>query len=148
MIVHRVHRALAFAAVLAAAACGDKGPDMYVKPPSPDQGPLAQALASVCAAPNRAEHDPAFGDPGGRDQVLSDHLDDNVTHPKVLEAIEGWRSDQKPTEDKVKELDALLNEAGLQTPCRLRDVWSDPDWGASEVAPPPESADSAATPDP
>lgn len=130
-------RALALS--LALAACGGKGPDMRTKPPSPDQGPLAQALAAVCAAPTRAEHDPGFGDPGARDDVLAKHLADNVTHPDVLAAIERWRSGEKTDAQKIEELDGLLARAGLVTPCRLREVWNDPDWGASEVTPAPDS---------
>jgi hypothetical protein len=110
---------------------------MRTKPESPDQAPLAAALASVCAAPIRAEHDPAFGDPGARDDVLDKHLADNVTHPEVLAKIDGWRHPDKTTEQRLAELDELLKRAGLSTRCRLAEVWADADWGASEVQPEP-----------
>lgn len=127
-------------ALLALAACGGKGPDMRTKPHDPNQEPLAAAMASVCAAPTRAEHDERFGDPGARDAVLDEHLSDGVTHKEVLERIETWRSDQMPADKKLAELQALVQRAGLVTPCKLVAVWSDPDWGASEVpdAPMPE----------
>jgi hypothetical protein len=108
---------------------------MRTKPESPEQKPLATALASVCAAPIRAEHDPAFGDPGARNDTLNKHLSDNVTYPEVLEKIETWKHPDKTTEQKLAELDELLKRAGLATKCRLQEVWADPDWGASELEP-------------
>jgi len=134
-------RPLALLVWIGVAACGGRGPDMTVPPPSKDQGPLATALAAVCAAPTRAEHDPQFGDPGARTDVLNQHLSDGVTHPDVLAAIDGWRSDKKTTEQRQSELKALLQRAGLMTPCRLADVWADPDWGASELGTEPTGDD-------
>ena len=128
------------AVAVAVAACGGQGPDMRTKPESPEQAPLAAALASVCAAPIRAEHDPAFGDPGARDDTLNKHLSDNVTYPEVLEKIEGWKHPDKSTEQKLAELDDLLKRAGLSTKCRLSEVWADPDWGASELGTDPAPA--------
>jgi hypothetical protein len=128
----------AFAVVLALAGCGGSGPDMRVKPPSKEQGPLAAAMAAVCAAPTRAEHDPEFGDPGARNDVLFKHLTDGVTHPEVLATIDGWRHPDKSLEQRASELDALLARAGLATRCRLVEVFSDSNWGASELEPAPE----------
>lgn len=127
-----LHRS-ALVLALVVAACGGRGPDMTMPPPSKEQGPLAAALASVCAAPTRAEHDPQFGDPGARNDTLNKHLSDGVTHREVLTAIEGWRSDKKTQEQRQAELADLIKRAGLATPCRLAEVWADPDWGASEL---------------
>ena len=123
------------AVAVAATACGGQGPDMRTKPPAADQDELQRSLAQVCAAPTRAEQDPSFGDPGARAEVLGKHLGDGVTHPDVLAKIEGWRNPEKTGEQKLAELDELIKRAGLSSACRLRDVWSDPDWGASELAP-------------
>jgi hypothetical protein len=143
---HAMLHRFALVLALAVTACGGRGPDMTMPPPSKEQGPLAAALASVCAAPTRAEHDPQFGDPGARNDVLNKHLSDGVTHPEVLGAIEGWRSDKKTQDQREAELAALIARAGLATPCRLADVWADPDWGASELNAPPPAPD-AMTPE-
>jgi hypothetical protein len=108
---------------------------MRTKPPAADQDELQRSLASLCAAPTRAEQDPGFAEPGARAEVLGNHLSDGVTHPDVLAKIEGWRSPEKPAEQKLAELDALIKRAGLSTTCRLQEVWADPDWGASELGP-------------
>jgi hypothetical protein len=127
-------RPAAIAITAALAACGG-GQQVRDEPaaPNPAQTELAIAMARVCAAPTRAEADPQFGDAAARIGVLSSHLSDGVTHAEVLAAIERWRSDKVTTEQRNAELGALIERAGLVTPCRLAEVWANPDWGASEL---------------
>jgi hypothetical protein len=125
-------RAIAIATALA--ACGGADKSASTTPGAdPAQTSLAIDVARVCAAPTRAEADPQFGDAAARASVLSQHLSDGVTHREVLAAIERWRSDKVRPEQRATELGALLQRAGLVTPCRLAEVWTDPAWGASEL---------------
>src|SRR5882672_1207151 len=104
-------------------ACGGKPPPAA---PIETSQPLDQATSLLCAAPRRAEADKDYaGDGASKAAVLAKHMKDGVHNARVLAAIDGWSAD-KPTEQKLAELDGLTSDAHFASKCQLRELWTSP----------------------
>jgi hypothetical protein len=80
-------------------------------PAGPDQS-VHDAMVLVCDAPARAEGEKA----ATRADAIAGHLTDGVGNAKVLNIVEGWKTDGLDR----KQLEALVKEAKLSS-CALRD---------------------------
>ena len=90
---------------------GCKHPASMPPPAGPDQT-VREAMVFVCDAPARAEGEKA----ATRADAIAFHLTDGVGNARVLNIVEGWKTDGI----NRKQLDTLVKEAKL-TRCALRD---------------------------
>ena len=85
-------------------------------------------MVIVCAAPNRAQQDPAFAaaDPATKASLIGNHLTKGVTNAEVLSIANGWNDPAKTPEAKRAELADLISKANHSGSCALADAWNAP----------------------
>src|SRR5438128_11599080 len=107
--------------LLVVCACGGK-PAAPAQPAKPTGQDLTQAASLLCAAPTRAQSDLDYQteDPAAKAAVLTKHMKDHITNARVLALIDSWQD--KPSEQKVADLDQLTHDALLSSKCRLPEV--------------------------
>lgn len=111
--------ALVLALPMLAATCG--GAAKPAQGPAANDVELGRDLAMVCAAPTRAIADPVFADTPPL-AVVDAHLRDGLRSARLTSIVDAWLSGTD-TETRARELEALIHEANLTTPCRLLSVW-------------------------
>lgn len=108
--------------VLMVAACGGgsakPAPVTNATTTATAEQTLPVALAQLCSAPTRAKADPEWEKTDAKMPILGKHMEEGVTHPKVVQFLELAKGGG--VKDNT-ELDALLTEAAMNPEqCELR----------------------------